>query len=244
MIFTTNFESPQNYYFAATYGLITVWGGIWGLIASKRWGGISSIMGKAVIVLSLGLLAQEFGQLVFSYYNLFLSVEIPYPSIADIGFFGSVLLYIYGIYLLSRASGIKFHLRAKFNQILAIFIPAVALIFSYILFLKGYQFDFSNLLKIILDFGYPLGEAVYISIAILIYILARKQLGGFMRSRILFIIAAFIAQYVAEFNFLFQNSRGTWVNGGYGDYLYFISYLIMTLGLIGLNSVFANIEQE
>lgn len=54
-------ETFQNYLFGATYGLVSLWGGIWGLVISKKWGGFSSTIGKAIILLSLGLLAQEFG---------------------------------------------------------------------------------------------------------------------------------------------------------------------------------------
>ncbi len=58
-----------------------------------------------------------------------------------------------------------------------------------------------------------------------------------MRDKILFIVVAFMLQYIAEFNFLFQNSRGTWINGGYGDLLYFIAYLAMALGIFQLRTI-------
>lgn len=232
-IFISGFNQTfQNYAFAATYGLIALWGGGWGLWISKKWGGFSSTIGRAIIVLSLGLLAQEFGQLVFSYYNISSNIEIPYPSIADIGFFGSVILYIIGISLLAKASGAKFMLRTVISKLQVITLPLVMLTISYFMFLGGYEFDFSDPLRVFLDFGYPFGEAIYISIAILTYTLSRNLLGGIMKSRILLIIVAFIVQYIAEFNFLYQNLQGTWVNGGYGDYLYFLAYFLMTVGLI------------
>ncbi|OGE30654.1 hypothetical protein A2631_03810 [Candidatus Daviesbacteria bacterium RIFCSPHIGHO2_01_FULL_44_29] len=230
-------DSNQLYAFAATYGLMCVIGGIAGFRAAKEWGGLSSVIGKAIIALSVGLFAQEFGQIVFSYFNIVTHVEIPYPSLADVGFFGSVVLYIIGIFFFSKAAGSKFSLKSVRNQLVALTIPVFMLIMSYLVFLKGYEFDWSNPLPILLDFGYPFGEAIYISIAILTYGLSRKLLGGVMRNRIMFIIVAFIAQYVAEANFLTQNLNGTWVNGGYGDYLYFISYFIMTIGLLRLNNV-------
>lgn len=235
-------ETFQNYLFAASYGIICLWGGFWGFVISKKWGGLSSTLGKAIISLSLGLLAQEFGQLIFSYYNVFLKVEIPYPSLADIGFFGSIPFYIYGMVLLAKASGAKFSLGTVINKIQAIFIPFILLIVSYFVFLSDYQFDSTSSLKTFLDFGYPFGEALYISVAILTYSLSRKFLGGVMRSRILFLIGAFGVQYAADFNFLYQNSRGTWINGGYGDFIYFLAYFVMTLGLIQLKTVLDKID--
>lgn len=235
-------ETFQNYFFAATYGLICLWGGGWGLVISKKWGGFSSTLGRAIIILSLGLIAQEFGQLVFSFYNIFLKVEIPYPSLADVGFFGSIPFYIFGMLLLAKASGIRFSLATLVNKMQSVIISVAMLAVSYVVFLRDYKFDFSNLLKIFLDFGYPFGEAVYISVAILTYSLSRKLLGGVMRSRIFLLIGAFVVQYIADFNFLYQNNQSSWVNGGYGDYLYFIAYFLMTLGLIQLKTVLDKLD--
>lgn len=235
-------ETPQNYLFGATYGLICLWGGFWGLRISKKWGGFSSAIGKAIIFLSLGLLAQEFGQIIFSYYNIFLKVEIPYPSLADVGFFGSIPFYIAGMAYLAKAAGSKFSLGTLISRLQIVLVPTILLVASYIFFLDGYEFDFTNPLRIALDFGYPFGEALYISVAILAYSLSRKVLGGVMKSRILFLIGAFVVQYLADFNFLYQNSQGTWVNGGYGDYIYFLAYFIMTVGLIQLKTVLDRLD--
>lgn len=242
-IFLSRVEgSSQNYLFGATYGLICLWGGFWGLVIARKWGGWSSVIGKAITVLSLGLFAQEFGQLIFSFYNIVLQVEVPYPSLADIGFFGTIPFYLYGIFLLAKAAGATFSLRTITNQLIAIILPTAILGLSYFIFLKDYEFDLIKPLQVFLDFGYPLGEAGYISVAILAYGLSRKLLGGLMRSKILFIIAAFIMQYIAEFNFLYQNTQGTWINGGYGDYLYFLAYSVMVFGLLQFKSVTRKIE--
>lgn len=238
-------ESSANYFFGATYGFICIWGGLIGLLfVAPKWGGFESVIGRAISVLSLGLLMQEFGQLVFSYYNIFLQIPVPYPSIADIGFFGTIPFYIYGIYLIAKMSGAKFSLKKMKNQFLALLIPVVMLLITYAIFLRDYEFDFSDPLKIFLDFGYPFGEAIYISIAILAYGLTRNLLGGLMRGKILLIIVAFVLQYIAEFNFLWQSYNQTWLNGGYGDYLYFLAYFTMAIGIIQLKSVADGLIKE
>ena len=79
------------HYFAGSYGLIALWGGIWGLITTLKWGSIRSIIGRAITMFALGLFAQEFGQLAYAYYILVLHIEVPYPSIGDVGYFGSVI---------------------------------------------------------------------------------------------------------------------------------------------------------
>ena len=220
---------------AASYQLIALWGGILGLVVvSRLWGGMKSIMGRAVIYFSLGLLFQVIGQSVFSFYTTILQVDIPYPSLADIGFFGSIPFYIYGIVLLGKAAKVSISLKSFENKIQALVIPLVVILISYASFLKNYEIDFSNKIRIFLDFGYPIGQAIYISIAILVYIFSKKTLGGIMKDKIFLILGALAVQYAADYNFLYQNLNGTWVNGGYGDYIYLVSYFLMALALMRL----------
>lgn len=233
---TSGESSFNNYIFASTYGLMALWGGLWGLSISKHWGGLKSVIGKAIIMLSIGLLFQEFGQVVFSAYYFLLKVEVPYPSLADLGFFGSIPFYIFGILFLAKAAGSQFILRKMHGKLQALLLPAIMLATSYFAFLQKYEFDWSNPLKVFLDFGYPLGQAIYISIALLTYTLSKNILGGIMRSKIFFFLTAFLVQYISDYNFLLQNIRGSWVNGAYGDYLYFVAYFLMTMGILQLNT--------
>jgi hypothetical protein len=226
-----------RYYFGAIYGVIAIWGGVWGIVIAKKWGWTKSVMGKAILALSLGLLLQEFGQIIFSYYNIFLHVEIPYPSIADFGFFGTIPLYIAGITWLAKASGVQFSLKKISSRLQLVILPIIMLSLSYFFFLRTYEFDLTNPLRVFLDFGYPLGQAIYVSIALLTYSLSKELLGGIMKNKILFLLLAFIAQYFADYNFLYQTLNETWINGGYGDYLYLIAYFLMALGIIQLKGV-------
>lgn len=232
----------KNLIWAASYQLIAFLGGLWGLVISGSWGGKKSVMGRSIIAFAVGLLLQTFGQTVFSVYNLFLEVAIPYPSIADIGYFGSIPFYIYGILLLAKASGVNISLQSYGKKIQAIIIPLIMLALSYYFFLRDYEYDGNGPLKAFLDFGYPLGQAIYVSIAILTYILSKKVLGGTMRGRVLFVLLALVAQYVADSNFLYQAINLTWYNGGYGDLLYMIAYTLMAFGLLHLQSKYIHVE--
>lgn len=225
----------QNSLFGLGYGLLALFGAIYGLRISRNWGGMKSVFGKSVTLFSLGLLAQEFGQISYAYYVFYKHIEIPYPSIGDVGFFGSIPFYAYGALLLGQAAGVKFSLKSYVNKLQAIAIPLIILFSSYFIFLQGYKFDWSNPLTIFLDFGYPLGEAIYISFALLAFLLSRKILGGVMKYRVLFILCALLIQYLSDFAFLYQAKNGTFVAGGVVDLMYLISYFTMTLALLQLN---------
>lgn len=224
--------SPMRQLFAALYGLIALWGGVWGLIGAKKWGGLKSVMGRSLIAFSLGLFAQEFGQLSYSYYIYYLHQEVPYPSIGDIGYFLSIPLYLYGAWLLGHVAGVKLSLKSVAAKLQVVVIPVAMVVASYFIFLQGYEYDASDPMKVFLDFGYPFGEAVYISFAVLALLLSRKFLGGILRPRIIFIITALFVQYVADFTFLYQAQRGWWYAGGVNDLIYLIAYVCMTLALM------------
>lgn len=231
-----------SYIFGAVYGpFLSLFGGIIGLRSSQLWGGWKSLMGKAVIGLSLGLLAQAFGQITNSMYNLVLGIEVSYPGVPDIGFFGSIPLYIFAILMLIAASGGRAKMRSGTAQLQAVGIPLVGLIASFALFLQGYEADWSAPLTLFFDFGYPLGQALYVSLAILAYSLSRGMLGGVMRRPILLLLFALAAQYFSDFAFLYANSRDGYFVGGVVDYIYLVSYAIMTLGLIQLHHTRENI---
>lgn len=229
---------------AALYQIMAIYGGFIGIYISMKWGGWKSIIGRAILFFSLGLFLQSFGQIVYSYYIYFAQIDIPYPSIGDIGFFGAIPAYIYGVWLLAKASGVKISLKSFENKIQAFIIPLAMLVLSYFAFLDEYEFDWSNPLVVLLDFGYPLGQAIYVSIAVLILLLSIKRLKGIMKSSIFFLVIALISQYISDYMFLYQASRGTWQVGGLNDYSYLVSYVLMTLAIIHIDEIFKKIRES
>jgi hypothetical protein len=230
--------------FASVYFVLALWGGVWGIITSKKWGGLRSVMGKAILMFSLGLFGQVFGECVYAFYTFHLHIKIPYPSLGDLGYFGSVPLYIYGTFLIAQASGVKIRLKSFGNKLQAFFIPLIMLLVVYFFFLQGYEFDWSDPIRIFLDFGYPFGQAIYLSLALLTYLLSKGILGGIMKNKILFILFALLIQFSSDYNFLYQVSKGTWVTGGYGNILYLTAYLFMTLAILQLDTVLKKLKAK
>lgn len=225
-------------YFSASYGLMALFGGLLGLHLSKTFDGYQSTLGKVILYISLGLLLQEFGQIVYSLYSFVLMIEIPYPSLGDLGFFGSIPMYIIAAALLAKTFGIA--VKASNRWLQATSIVLLMLGVSYHYFLEEYVFEGANLLTVMLDFGYPLGQSIYVAVALLIYLFARKELGGKLRNKILLLLIAFVIQYVADFMFLYQVNMETWTTGGVNELTYLIAYFVMTLSLINLSKLFEN----
>jgi len=229
--------------FTNTYGVVALIGGVFAILTSRKWGGSKSLIGRAIMVLGLGLLAQEFGQLMYAYYIYVQKIDVPYPSLGDIGYFGSVLLYIYGTWLLAKATGVKLSMKKMGNKVLALALPVILLAVSYSIFLRGYEFAGASPLTVVLDFGYPLLQSVYLALALLTLLLSTKYLGGIMKPVILAVLIALTVQYVADFTFLYQVQHETWSPGGVNDLIYLISYCAMSVSLAGFYGVFRKLNQ-
>lgn len=233
-------EAPINHIFGFIYGGFSLWGGILGLRVAGKWGGLKSVMGKAILLLSLGLLFQAFGQYSFWFYNYFLKIEVPYPGIPDIGYFGTIPCYILAAILFAQISGVKVSLKSYASKLQALIIPLTLLGLGYFLFLKDYSFSGTPLLQIALDFGYPLGQATYISIGILIFSLSRGILGGVMKPRIILIIIAFFFQFLADYIFIYFHNL--YFPASFIDYFYLLAYFAMSLAILQLNAVFSKLS--
>ncbi len=226
-------------WYGGTYGVVALIGAVIGFSTAKKWGGHRTVLGKALMFFSLSLLAQEAGQLIYTYYIYGAKIQIPYPSWGDAAYFGSVLLYIWAAIFLAKAVGVKFSLKKRLSyKITAAVLPLILLVVSYAILLHHHQYNTSKPLTVFLDAGYPIGEALYISIATVAYLLSRKMLGGIMRSGILLIILALLIQYISDFNFVYQSSRGTYLSGKYADLLYLIAYFAMTSALIRFRTIY------
>jgi len=230
--------------FGATYGIMALFGALIGLFASQKWGGFRTVVGKALLFFSVGLLAQEAGQIIYTYYIYGAKIQIPYPSWGDAAYFGSTLCYIVGSIYLAKAVGVKFSLKKPRYKVLALVIPAILLITSYWVFLYHHQYDWHKPLTAFLDFGYPMSEAIYISLAATAYLLSRKILGGIMRAGILILILALCIQYFADFTFLYQSSRGTWLTGRWNDLSYLVAYFVMTTAMIRFLATYYDLRKK
>lgn len=246
-VFINFFQEPESIFhdvFTVTYGLVALGGGLAGLFTATKWGGFRSLMGKAIIFLSLGLLFQEFGQLAYSYYIYVLGIEVPYPSIGDIGFLGYVPMYLLGMMYVGQLAGVKVSLKSTGAKMFAFLTPILFLVFSGWFFLNGYVFDWEYPLITFLDLAYPLGQALNISIMIVVFVLSNKILGGIMKARLWFIGFAYFMQYVADFSFLYQVNRDLWQVSGTSDYMYLVAYFLMSLALLELKTTFNDLYNK
>lgn len=233
-------------WFLLLYPLPTLIGGIYGLTISRKWGGSRSVFGSSILFFALGFLSQTAGQYLYNYYQIYLGIDAPYPSAGDVFYFTSVIFYILGSYQMAKVSGMRLSFNTLKGKLKAIIIPASVLLLSYFVLLQGYEADWSNKFIVFLDFGYPIGQAIYLSIALLALLISKDILGGLMRKPIMLLVVALMAQFVADFYFSYEVSREViaYYPGGITDYIFFLSYFLMTLALFSIGNMFYKVQNS
>lgn len=232
-------ETLNNYLYQFAFGLIPLVGGIMGMFQSRKWGFLRSDVGKAVFFISAGLSAWGIGQMFWSlFYNIFLQVEIPYPSLADFGYVSALPLWIYGIVKFSKATGARTSIKNLSGKMLLFIIPLIAVVASYYLLIviaRGGEIDWSGGgLKLFFDLAYPLGDLVILTLSLLIYGLSFNYLGGRLKFPILSLILGFIVMYFTDFTFSYVTTIETYFNGHWVDLMFPAA---MTLIASGVNSI-------
>lgn len=232
-------DSLFNLAFAFAYGLIPIFGGAFGLQEAKKWGMGKSEIGKALIFLSSGLISWGIGEMIWSYYNLVLHIEVPYPSWADASFIISWPLWTIGVIHLSSATGAKFGLRSKDGKALLFLIPLIVIVVSYYLLIQVARqgvFELEgDFLKIFFDLAYPLWDVAILTVALLVYGLSRNFLGGKFKWAVIITFLGFVVNYFADMSFSYTTTVGTHYNGNWVDLLFTTAMFLLSFGITSFN---------
>lgn len=236
---TTGF---YNYLYSFLFGLIPLVGGAVAMINSKVWGGLKSSVGNAVFFIGLGLFFWGCGETIWSYYNFFLGIPAPYPSLADIGFAPSIFFYGLGAVYLASATGAKFGLRNPLGKIFLVLAPILSFAVSYyVLFVvaRGGVLipEGETPLKTVLDIAYPFGDFLALTLAVIISGLSFRYFGGRYIFDIISILLGLLVMFIADSVFSYTTTAGTYFNGNFGDLLLTLGLFLLTFGVLGFYKV-------
>lgn len=218
-------EYIRNLY-TDSYWVIALFGGVSGILASKQWGGRSSSVGNFILFLSLGLILQAFGQIIYAIYFLLLHVDVPYPSLGDVAYLSSVFAYVASTWYLARVLGVLGLIRKTPTKLFLLIIPLIILFISYRIFIWDYDWTDWYLFKLVMDFGQPLAQVIYISVVFVTLSCSWKKIGGVMRSAIILVMLAFFLQYVSDFYYAYRATYGGWKPAYISDLMYVFTYFV------------------
>jgi hypothetical protein len=242
-----NVFSPNSLwqgYFSDTYGFIALFGGIFGLLVARSWGYLKSLVGISITLLSLGLLCQFLGQLSYSILFYAYGIENAYPAFGEVFFVLSVPLYIFGSYYIAKAAGFDSSLERVRNRVVASATPVLVLIFSYVFFLRTYDFSSNPLLNTIIEIYYPLGQSFFLSVSLVAFFTTREFLGGIMRKPVLMILLALVFQYLADSMFIYETNHEIWQAGSFSALIFVLSYSLMAFALVNFQTLARTIRSR
>jgi hypothetical protein len=230
--------SIYNFLYSFLFSLIPLLGGFAAMVKANVWGRLKSNVGTAVFFIGLGLFSWGAGSMVWSYYNIFSNIVAPYPSYADLGFLLSIPFWAIGVIYLSRATGAKFGMKKNKGKAILVLVPPMIVAASYYLLVvvaRGGVITeaFDNNLKLFLDIAYPSGDAIILTLSLVILGLSFNYLGGQYKLSILSILFGFGFMYLADFIFSYTTALGTFYNGNWGDLFFTIALFLITFGILG-----------
>jgi len=224
-----------NYWWQAGLAAVAIIFGIFGMFTAKKWSWLKSGVGQGVFFISLGVVLWGLAQAGWTYYLLkYPTEEVVQSKIIDVVYFASIPLWTYGILKLSKATGAKFGLKKTSGKLLVLGLSLAMIAFSYyflVIVARGGLDYFSDRTVWIsfFDLGYAIGDAINLTIALAIFGLSWKYLGGRFKRPILSILLGFGMIYLADFLFSYYDGQGTYYNGNIVDLLYLLT--IATFGL-------------
>ncbi len=238
-------ETFYNHLFAFMYGLMPLIGGLAAIKGYRSWGGLSTILGKSILFIGLGLFLWGCGETIWAYYNFFLHIELPYPSAADFLFVPSVFSYTIGTIMLSMTTGARMGLKNTGGKIIAVVVSALVLVMTYYMIVvignDGVLLtDKSSIVKSILDILYPLGAAVSLAVSLVVAGLSFRYLGGTYKHDVTFILLGLATMFAADSHFSYYTTLGTKYNGDIGDIFFTLALFLLTCGLLGFNKIRKN----
>ncbi len=199
---------------------------------------------KSIFSFSMGLLFQVFGQSTFYFLWLVPKMQTSYIvfDLPGLFFLASLFCFIRALFMLAGITGIKIQRNSFLKNIEVLAIPVIILVFSYIILLKDYVFEWAYPLKIFFDFFIPIFGAIYVSLALIILIYSKNLVANRMKWPP--ILLAMIFLYVADFLFLYYVKADRWVNGGYDDFLRMVAYFVLSISLLQLGVTFQQMLEK
>jgi len=172
------------------------------------------------------------GEAVWTYYDLIRGVQVPFPSLADVGFLTAVPLAVAG---LLRFPSAPQRVADRIEGILDGIIIAGSILFASWVTVLGplYSQHHGGILKQTLSLAYPVSDVVMVSLVIILFSRASHQ----GRGSLLLVMAGLAAFAVADSAFSYLTEVNSYGNGSFLDTGWVAGYLLIGLG--ALRAVYA-----
>ena len=227
-----------NYWWEAALSAEFIIFGIFGILISKKWSWFKSSMGSGVLLISLGLIAWGLAQAGWTYYVIkYPNQQNPNYLDLNITYFLSIPFWFVGMFRLSKATGAKYGLKSALAKLGVAVLILVMLAVSYYLLVDVARggtsyFHHNTFGGVFFDLGYAAGDAINLTLALAIFGLSWKYLGGMFKQPILLVLLAFASIYLADLIYSYYDGKGLYYNGQWDDTLYLLTGAIFGAGIV------------
>jgi diguanylate cyclase (GGDEF)-like protein len=197
------------------------------LAALRAWRREHQRLATAWGLIAVGVWAWAWGEAIWSGYEVLLGEEVPFPSLADVGFLALPVLAGLGLLVWPvGAVGVRERLLAAVDGAL---VGASLLVLSWATSLGAtIGAGGEDRAGVIIAAAYPVGDIVLA--AFVIVLLTRATPGN--RTSLLLLSAGLLALAVADSAFMYETSSGSYVSGAWLDVGWFAGFL--AIGVAGL----------
>lgn len=232
-----NHISAWNYIYNVIYGTIFFMCGVISVMYASDFG-FRTNLGKMILFFGLGMIFDWAGGMIWVYYNLVLSIRIPYPSFADASYMLFAPCFVIGTLYMIQLYQTQITKRLIIDSILII---CIAFIIIFGLFARP---DLSAGLSFIEKFTniyYPFSDVIFASMALIVLRIGRGK-----AHPSLYVFTSGIAlQTIADLLFAYRSALGVYWNGDISDLFYTVSAFIISIGMIEIiNSLYKAIPLE
>jgi diguanylate cyclase (GGDEF)-like protein/PAS domain S-box-containing protein len=174
----------------------------------------------------LGVLSWGLGQAGWVYLESFRGDEVPFPSQADIGYLGMVLLTPIGLLILpSAAQALANRARSVLDGLM---VAASLVLMAWIFVVEPLiRAGGDSALALYISLTYPLGDVVIVTIVI--YMLALQRSRGRTFSQLSLVGAGIVAFAISDIGYAYLNLKGAYASGGPTDIGWFVGFSLILL---------------
>jgi diguanylate cyclase len=166
------------------------------------------------------------GEAVWSYYDLYRGVTLPFPSLADVGFLAAVPLAVVGLRSFPgqprpESSQLGGHLGRKLGGFAGFFVLSVMVVGAA----RGVPIG--AILEHVVGLAYPVSDVVMVSV---VAMAARRERRH--RTSLFLVLAGLLAFTLADTSFAYLTAGGSYGAGNALDTGWVLGYLLVALGAL------------
>ncbi|MCW2924677.1 MAG: sensor-containing diguanylate cyclase/phosphodiesterase [Thermoleophilia bacterium] len=189
---------------------------VFGIGIARRYGGWSSAIGRAILLLGTGTSLWGLGNFYWFVQNA-KGEEAPYPSLADAGYLAVLPFAAWALWELARVVGIDRSDWALLPLALAVAFPLNA----WIMLPQGIGAGtFDTPLTTAISTTYILSDVVLLGVGIIVATGARRAAGGRFFAPVLAVVGSIFLLYVGDLVFNYRIAKELFYNGEVSDLLY------------------------